>query len=82
MPGCDAAGSALGEACKSARPALACHLENIAADGASIPDPRPVSDVLAHPDAADAIALIVVEALSGRKDEKQRSTIEVGSTTI
>ena len=82
LPGCIATGSVLEETCKSARPALACHLENMAADGASIPDPRSASDVLAHPDAADAIALIVVEALSGRKDDKQRSAIGVGSTTI
>ena len=82
LPGCIAAGGALEEACKSARPALACHLENMASEAASVPDPRSASDVLAHPDAADAIALIVVEALPGRKDEKQRSAIEVGSTTI
>ena len=83
LPGCTTAGSAIEEACKSARPALACHLENMADDGASIPEPRSASDVLAHSDAADAIALIVVEALSGRKDEKKRlATIGVGLTTI
>lgn len=71
LPGCIAAGCALEEACKTARPALACHLENMAADGASIPDPRSASDVLAHPDAADAIALIVVEALPERSEEAQ-----------
>ena len=71
LPGCIAAGCALEEACKSARPALACHLENMAADGASIPDPRSASDVLAHPDAADAVALIVVEALPERSEEAQ-----------
>ena len=63
FPGCTADGSVLEEACKTARPALACHLENMAAYGASIPKPSSASDVLAHPDAVDAVALIVVEAL-------------------
>jgi len=71
LPGCIAAGSALEEACKSARPALACHLENMIADGAAIPKPSSASDALAHPDAADAVALIVVEALPERAEEAQ-----------
>ena len=63
FPDCTADGSVLEEACKTARQALACHLENMAADGASIPKPSSASNLLAHPDAADAVALIVVEAL-------------------
>ena len=71
FPDCTADGSVLEEACKTARQALACHLENMAADGVSIPKPSSASDVLAHPDAADAIALIVVEALPERAEEAQ-----------
>ena len=71
FPDCTADGSVLEEACKTARPALACHLENMAADGASIPKPSSASNVLAHPDAADAVALIVVEALPERAKEAQ-----------
>ena len=73
LSGCHVAGSVLEEACKSARLALACHLENMAADGASIPEPRSASDVLAHPDADAAIALIVVEALRERGEEPARA---------
>ena len=77
LPGCVANGNTLEQACLAARPALTRHL---AASGAAIPKPSSASDVLAHPDAADAIALIVVEAMSGRKDEKRQSALEVVST--
>lgn len=63
LPGCVASGKALEQACKAARPALARHLDNLPASEASIPKPSSASDVLSHPDAADAVALIVVEAL-------------------
>ena len=66
FPDCTADGSVLEEACKTARQALVCHLENMAADGASIPKPSSASNVLAHPNAADAVALIVVAALPER----------------
>ena len=69
FPDCTVDGSVLEEACKTARQALACHLENMAADGASIPKPSSASNVLVHPDAADAVALIVVEALPERGKE-------------
>ena len=71
FPDCTADGSVLEEACKTARQALACHLENMAVDGASIPKPSSACNVLADPDAADAIALIVVEALPERAEEAQ-----------
>lgn len=66
LPGCAANGNTLERACKAARPALARHLENLADNGACIPQASSASDVLAHPDAADAVALIVVEALPER----------------
>lgn len=75
LPGCFAAGSVLEEACKSARPALGCHLENVASEGASIPDRRSASDVQAHP-AAAAIALIVVEALAERIEEEAQAACD------
>ena len=50
---------------------MAYHLENMAAHGASTPKPSSASDVLSHPDAADAVALIVVEALPERAEEAQ-----------
>ena len=45
------------------------HLEGMAEDEAEIPPPSCANDVLAHPDAVDAIALIVVEALPERTPE-------------
>ena len=73
LPDCTAAGSVIEEACKAALPALACHLEKMAVDGASIPKPSSASDVLAHPNAAVAIALIVVEALPQRSRDGEPS---------
>ncbi|MCY3693529.1 MAG: type II toxin-antitoxin system HicB family antitoxin [Chloroflexota bacterium] len=67
LPGCVAYGNTLEQTCKAARPALARHLANLATNGASIPNPSSASDVLAHPDAADTVALIVVEALTERE---------------
>ena len=67
LPGCIANGHTLEQACKAARPVLARHLENMATNGASIPNPSSASDVLTHPDGLDAVALIVVEALPERE---------------
>ena len=69
LPGCAAIGNTLEDACKSARPALALHLARMAADGEEIPAASCASDALTHPDAADAIALIVVEALPQEAEE-------------
>ena len=63
LPGCVAYGNTLEQACIAARPALTHHLDNLAANGASIPNPSSASDVLAHPGATDAVALTVVKAL-------------------
>ena len=67
LPGCVANGHTLEQACKAARPALAHHLDNLAANEATIPYPSSASDVLTHPDGLDAVALIVVEALPERE---------------
>jgi predicted RNase H-like HicB family nuclease len=62
LPGCVTAGNALEQACKMAREVLALHLSGMAAGGEDVPTPSCANDVLGHPDAADAVALIVVEA--------------------
>jgi predicted RNase H-like HicB family nuclease len=62
LPGCFAAGATLEEACETARGALARHLKGLSANGEIIPDPRSADAVLARPDAADAVALTVVDA--------------------
>ena len=73
LPGCITAGSTFEEACEMAREALMLHLEGMAEDDEEIPPPSCANDVLAHPDAADAIALIVVEALPERTSEEAQA---------
>ena len=72
LPGCVATGNALEEACKAARKELALHLAGRAAAGYDAPPPSCASDVLAHPDAVDAVALTVVTALPERAGEASR----------
>ncbi len=81
LPGCTAAGGALEEACEVAREALAVHLEGLAARGDPVAVPSPANVIWDHVNAADAVALIVVEAVSERTDEKRRSAFEAVSTT-
>ena len=66
LPGCITAGRTLEEAREMAAEALALHLEGLAEDGDAIPAPSSADAILAHPDAGDAMALIVVEALPAR----------------
>ncbi len=63
LPGCITAGRTFEEAREMSAEALALHLEGLAEDGDAIPVPRSADAILAHPDACDAMALIVVEAL-------------------
>ena len=63
LPGCITAGSTLEEAREMAAEALALHLDGLEEDGATIAPPSSANLVLEHPDAADALAVIVVEAL-------------------
>ena len=76
LPGCITAGSTFEEACEMAREALMLHLEGMAEYGEVIPAPSCANDVLAHPDAADAIALIVVEALPERTPEEAQAAYD------
>ena len=63
LPGCATAGSTLEEAREMAAEALALHLEGLQEGGAPVPPPSSANTVIAHPDAADALAIIVLEAL-------------------
>ena len=56
------------EAGEMAAEALALHIEGLAEDGGEIPVPSSADAVLAHPDAADALALLVVEPLPARAE--------------
>ena len=81
LPGCAAAGGTLEEACEVAREALGLHLEELAARGEPLASPSPANVIWDHVNAADGVALIVVEAVSERTDEKRQSAFEVISTT-
>ena len=63
LPGCIAAGRTVEEAREMAAEALALYLETLEAYGEEIPKPSSADTVLAHPDAHDALALLVVEAM-------------------
>lgn len=76
LPGCITAGSTFEEACEMAREVLMLHLEGMAEDDEEIPPPSCANDVLAHPDAVDAIGLIVVEALPERTEEEAQAEFD------
>ena len=63
LPGCITAGRTVEEAREMASEALALHLEALEAYGEEIPKPSSADAVLAHPDAHDALAILVVEAM-------------------
>lgn len=63
FPGCITASDTLEEARTMATEALALHIEGLASSGLEIPKPSSADAVVAHPDACDAIALVVVKAL-------------------
>ena len=75
LPGCTSGGGTFEEAREMAREALALHLEGMAAYGEDIPQPCSADVALAHEDAFDAIALIVVEALPERTDEEAQAAM-------
>ena len=64
LPGCVTAGHTFEEAKELAAVALTLHLDGMACSGEEIPEPSSADAVVAHPDAFDAIALLLVEALS------------------
>ena len=63
LPGCITAGRTLEEAREMAAEALALHQDGLAAYGEEIPKPSSADTVIAHPDARDALAILVVEAM-------------------
>lgn len=76
LPGCITADSTIEEAREMAAEALMLHLEGMAASGEYIPPPSSADAILAHMDAPDAIALIVVEALPERTEEEAQAAFD------
>lgn len=77
LPGCITAGNTIEEAREMAADALILHLESLARYGEDIPPPNSADATMAHEDAFDAIALIVVEALPERTEEAAQANLEV-----
>jgi len=59
LPGCVSAGVDLDEARDMAAEALALHLEGLAADGDSIPQPSSLEAVMSDPNNRDGVAILV-----------------------
>lgn len=76
LPGCITADSTIEAAREMAAEVLALHLEGMAAYGEYIPPPSSADAILAHEDAADAIALIVVEALPERTEAEAQAAFD------
>lgn len=59
FPGCVTAGNTLEEARQLAAEALELHIEGMIADGEAVPTPSTLDEVMALPEAADAVVLVV-----------------------
>ena len=62
LPGCISVGSNLDEARVMGGEALALHIEGLRADGATLPQPSSLEVVAASEEAAEAVAIIRIEA--------------------
>jgi predicted RNase H-like HicB family nuclease len=59
FPGCVTAGSDLDEARGMAEEALAFHVDGMIEDGATVPEPTPLENVMSVPENRDGVAVIV-----------------------
>lgn len=59
FPGCVSAGATLDEARAGAEEALALHIEGMVEDGAPIPEPTSLEDVMAVAENRDGVAVLV-----------------------
>lgn len=76
LPGCVTADSTLEAVKVMAAEALGLHLEGMAAYGEYIPPASSADAILAHEDAAAAIALIVVEGDPPRTEEEAQAAFD------
>jgi predicted RNase H-like HicB family nuclease len=73
FPGCVTAGSDLDEARAMAEEALAFHIEGMAEDGASLPEPSSLEAVMADRDNRDGVAILV----SGRAGAERSVRVNI-----
>ena len=59
LPGCVTAGRTLDEARDMAAEALALHLEGLAEDGGSVPEPSSLESVMSEPENRSGVAILV-----------------------
>jgi len=59
FPGCVTAGRTLEEARAFAAEALSLHVQGMSEDGAPLPEPSMLDDIVKHPDFMDGVAVLV-----------------------
>lgn len=59
FPGCVSAGTTIDEARAMAEEALALHIEGLREDGAPVPAPSPLEEIMAQRENRDAVAVLV-----------------------
>jgi len=76
FPGCITAGSSIDEAKDMAHDALSLHIKGMMEDGANIPAPSKLEDIMDDPDYSDAAAILIV-SVSETKTRSVRVNITV-----
>jgi len=66
FPGCVSAGATLEEACRMGAEALAFHVEGLAEDGESAPEPSTLDAIMHDPENRDGVAILVPVELKSR----------------
>ena len=81
FPGCITAGRDIDEAKDMAQEALSLHIQGMIEDGAQLPVPSKLEDIMADPDFAEAAAYLVVD-VPDAKPKSVRVNITVPEMTL
>ena len=81
FPGCITAGKNIDEAKDMAQEALSLHIQGMIEDGAQLPVPSKLEDIMADPDFAEAAAYLVVD-VPDAKPKSVRVNITVPEMTL
>ena len=81
FPGCITAGSNIDDAKDMAQEALSLHIQGMQEDGAQLPVPLKLEEIMSDPDFADAAAYLVVE-VPDAKPRTVRVNITVPEITL
>jgi predicted RNase H-like HicB family nuclease len=81
FPGCITAGNTIDEAKELSYEALLLHLEGLREDGAQVPAPTNLEDIVADPENADAVAFLVV-SVPDAQGKAKRINITIPEETL